>query len=109
MLPCGSFVGELGGSASSLYCFHKGCARGVARAVARSRRGFAPPFTHEHTHVGFTHKRSPGVREAWALRLASRQGLLGDVGRSPPPAASFSSRSTPSVSIAVLSEGEVWA
>ena len=84
--------------------------RAGLRARSRARGGvLLQPFTHEHTHVGFTHKRSPGVREAWALRLASRQGLLGDVVRSPPPAASFSSRSTPSVSIAVLSEGEVWA
>ena len=36
------FCWRAGGSPSSLYRLHKGCARGVARAVARSRRDLAP-------------------------------------------------------------------
>ena len=85
------------------------CARGCARGRALAAEFLLQPFTHVHTYVGFTHKRFPACVPAWALRLASRPGLLGDVVRSPPPAASFSSRSTPSVSIAVLSEGKVLA
>ena len=81
----------------------RGCARGRALAA-----GFCSNPSRMSTRMWASRiSAPPACVPAWALRLASRQGLLGDVVRSPPPAASFSSRSTPSVSIAVLSEGEV--